>query len=296
MILKSAQFLLFCVAVTFTIIKAQDTKMTLSQLKEKIINEISPVEGVFGVAFKDLSNPSNNILIKEHEVFHAASTMKTPVMIEIYKQSSEGMFNLTDSVLVKNEFKSIVDGSTFSMDIDRDSGDDFYEFLGQKKTISDLVNNMIIESGNLATNILIDLVGAENVTKSMRHLGANNIQVLRGVEDIKAYDMGLNNTTTAYDLLLIYEALAEGKVISRGKCEEMISILIHQKHNDMIPALLPVSVKVAHKTGSISGVKHDSGIVYLPDGRKYVLIILSKSLKDVESGEKKRGKNIQNNL
>jgi beta-lactamase class A len=120
----------------------------------------------------------------------------------------------------------------------------------------------------------------------MRELGAEHINVLRGVEDIKAFDAGLNNTTTALDLMIIFEKIARGQAVDEKSSREMIKILLDQKHNDIIPALLPADVKVAHKTGSISGVRHDSGIVFLPDGRKYVLVLLSKNLKNPEKAIK----------
>jgi beta-lactamase class A len=134
------------------------------------------------------------------------------------------------------------------------------------------VKRMIINSSNLATNILIEKVGAKNVTQSMRDLGAKDIQVLRGVEDDKAFRAGLNNEVTAYDLMLIFASIVEEK--------KMIDILLQQEFNDIIPAKLPKDVKVAHKTGWITGLHHDSGIVMLPDGKKYVLVILSDSLED----------------
>jgi beta-lactamase class A len=114
----------------------------------------------------------------------------------------------------------------------------------------------------------------------MRSYGATGIQILRGVEDQKAYDKGLNNTTTAYDLMLIFEKIATGKAVNKKASEAMIQILLDQQFNDIIPAQLPKEVKVAHKTGFITGIHHDSGIVFLPNGRKYILVLLSKNLAD----------------
>jgi beta-lactamase class A len=260
-------------------------KPTLESTKTAIEAKLKTVEGEFAVVFKDLQT-GKTLFINEKANFHAASTMKTPVMIEVYKQAKAGKFKLTDSILVKNEFKSIVDGSPYSMDIADDSGDGMYKMIGKKMTIYDLTYQMIIVSSNLATNILIDLVDAKNANESMRKLGAKDIQVLRGVEDQKAFDKGLSNTTTAYDLMLIFEKIAQNKVIDKKSCEEMRKILFDQKFNEIIPEKLPKTVKVAHKTGSITGVQHDSGIVYLPDGRKYVLVLLSKKLKNVDAGVK----------
>jgi beta-lactamase class A len=260
-------------------------KPSIETAKALIENKLKSVEGEFAVAFKDLQT-GQTLFINEKESFHAASTMKTPVMIEVFKQAKAGKFKLTDSILVKNEFKSIVDGSLYNMDIADDSGDGMYKQIGKKMTIYDLTYQMIIVSSNLATNILIDLVDAKNANATMRKLGAKDIQVLRGVEDQKAFDKGLNNSTTAFDLMLIFEKIAKNKVIDKQSCEAMTKILFDQKFNEIIPANLPKDVRVAHKTGSITGVQHDSGIVFLPDGRKYVLVLLSKKLKNADEGVK----------
>ena len=258
--------------------------MSLTDLKTKIKNEFASVDGTFALTFIDLSNSESEIFINERETFHAASTMKTPVMMELFKQANENKFSLNDSVLVKNEFKSIVDGSSYSMNIERDGGDNFYKHLGTRQPIIELIKDMITFSGNLSTNILIELADAKKVNETMRSIGANDIRVLRGVEDMKAFEQGLNNTTTAYDLMLIYCALGEGSFISEKVCEEMIEILMQQRFQTKIPAFLPDDVRVANKTGSITGVSHDSGIIFLPDGRKYVLVILSKNLSDMKAG------------
>ncbi|MGC4034563.1 MAG: serine hydrolase [Chitinophagaceae bacterium] len=251
----------------------------MKQLQQQILDTLSTQKGFFAIAFKDLAT-GKQLLINEHDNFHAASTMKTPVMIEVFKQAKEKKFSLTDSVIIRNEFKSIVDGSSFNLNPDDDSEFELYKELGQKKTINDLVYQMIIASSNLATNMIVELVNAKNVTATMRSFGAKDIQVLRGVEDQKAYDNGLNNTITAYDLMLLFEGIAKEKIVDKSSCEAMIKILLDQKFNDIIPAKLPPDVKVAHKTGWIKGLHHDSGIVFLPGGRKYILVLLSKNLED----------------
>jgi len=270
----------FFLIIFFIISIRQMHAQNLDSLKIKIDSIFKSLEGDFSLAFKEVDNEKNLILINEKMIFHAASTMKTPVMIEVFKQAAENKFNLDDPVEINNEFKSIADGSPYYLDITDDSGEELYKFIGKKKTIYDLVFDMITVSSNLATNILIELVGAKNVTETMRSIGANDIQVLRGVEDNKAFQLGLNNVVTAFDLKLIYENLVENKFASDSLTNEMLNILLQQKHNSRIPAKLPQDVKVAHKTGSITGVGHDSGIVFLSDGRKYVLVLLSKNLKD----------------
>ena len=263
---------------------AQPSPSTLVEVEQIIQDRLSEVEGDFAVAFQSLDNPEEQWLMNAQEEFHAASTMKTPVMLEVYKQVEAGELSLNDSVLIKNEFYSIVDSSTYSLSPEDDSYNELYEQIGTKQSLRDLVYHMIISSSNLATNIVIELADAKRVTQTMRDLGANDIQVRRGVEDGKAYRQGLNNTTTAYDLMLLFKAIAQHDVVSTEASQAMIDVLLDQRFNEMIPAQLPNDVKVAHKTGWITGLHHDSGIVYLPDGRSYALVLLSKNLTNEDAG------------
>lgn len=255
----------------------------LNRLRERILKRLESEKGTFAIALHDM-NTGKELLLNQDEVFHAASTMKTPVLIEIYRQADLGMLSLKDSLVLKNKFRSIVDSSLYQLDAGSDGDSSLYDKIGQKVALEELLYKMIIRSSNLATNTIIALAGAENVTRTMRGLGAADIQVLRGVEDIKAYEKGLNNTTTASDLMAIYTKMAAGEAVSPDASRAMIDILLDQQFNEIIPARLPADVKVAHKTGSISGVRHDSGIVFLPDGGSYVLVMLSKDLDDPEHG------------
>ena len=253
-------------------------------LEVKVRAQIDSIQGDMAVAFLNLSDPTDSLFINTDEKFHAASTMKVPVMIELFKQEQEGKINLNDSILLVNEFKSIVDGSPYSMDIADDSDDVIYNKIGTKVSLKDLMYSMITVSSNLATNVLIELVDAKKVTATMHDLGAENIEVLRGVEDQKAYDLGLSNSTTAKDLAIIMKAIASNQAGTEADCKAMIDILKDQQFNEIIPKYLPEDVKVAHKTGSITGVHHDAGIIYLPDGKSYVLVLLSKNLEDFDKG------------
>ena len=254
-------------------------KQGSNKLVEKIKEEFGKNKGFFALAFRN-ADSGEEFLINEREPFHAASTMKTPVMIEVYKQAKQGIFSITDSIVIKNEFKSIVDGSSYELNPSDDSELSLYKIIGQKRTIYDVMYQMIISSSNLATNILIEKVDAKKVMVTVRDMGARDLMVLRGVEDSKAFAKGLNNSVTAYDLMLLFDAIANGKAVSKNASGQMTKILLDQKFTEIIPALLPAGVKVAHKTGSIRGVQHDSGIVLLPDGRKYTVVILSKGLTD----------------
>lgn len=253
-------------------------------LQKSVQSQLDSIQGDVAVAFYNLYDTTDTMMINAEEEFHAASTMKVPVMIELFKQQHEGKLILSDSILLKNEFKSIVDSSLYSMDIGDDSDDVIYGKIGMVVTLNDLLHPMITVSSNLATNVLIELVGAKNVTATMRDLGADKIEVLRGVEDQKAYDLGLSNSTTAKDLMIIMKAIATDQAGTPEDCKKMIQILKDQQFNEIIPRYLPKDVSVAHKTGSITGVHHDAGIVYLPDGRSYVLVLLSKNLEDFDLG------------
>ncbi|MDX1640699.1 MAG: serine hydrolase [Balneolaceae bacterium] len=256
----------------------------ISDLKSEIETYLSQQEGTFAVRFQDLQDESRHFAINEDTVFHAASTMKTPVMIELFKRVKAGELSLDDSILVENKFYSIVDSSEFQMTLSPENNDPIEKKVGEMATIRELNHAMITYSSNLATNILIKRVGAEETTQTMRELGAKNMQVLRGVEDLKAFDRGLSNRTTAKDLGIIFEHIANGTAVNPEMDSLMIDILTDQHYGDIIPAKLPDDVTVAHKTGSITGVEHDSGIVYLPDGSSYVFIFLSKNLPDNVKG------------
>ncbi|HET8865104.1 MAG TPA: serine hydrolase [Gracilimonas sp.] len=271
------------VGIIFIVVGCTQPVNNVVHLESQIKERLEALSGDFAVAFTNLSDTSETILINEREMFHAASTMKTPVMIELYKQAEAGEFSLNDSILVKNEFRSIVDSSIYQMSVDEDSESELYDLIGKKRTISDLMYDMITMSSNLATNILIEKVNAEKVTETMRSYGADSILVLRGVEDIKAFEQGLSNRTTAYDEMKIYSKIGNGEAVSEEASAQMIEILKGQKFNEMIPALLPDGVQVAHKTGWITGVNHDSGIVILPSGERYVLVMLSKNAPEREA-------------
>lgn len=278
--------LLVLITILFLALNNYAQSTTSAGMKEQIEQIIDSSQGQFAVAFKDLRT-GDNFSINGSQIFHAASTMKTPVMMEVFNQVRHGKFSLTDSILVKNEFKSIVDGSIFSLDSANDSDPELYKHIGSKQTLSALMERMIDMSSNLATNLIIDLVGAKNVDRTMEKLGVKNLKVLRGVEDQKAFDLGLNNVTTADDQLILYQKLARGKFINKLACKEMIDILSKQKHNEIIPAYLPKNILVAHKTGSITGVEHDGGIIFLTADHSYVLVLLSKNLPDEKVGIEK---------
>ncbi len=234
---------------------------------------------VVGVAVHDLQS-NRTLLIDERAGMHAASTMKLPVMMELFRLAEEKKIDLDAEIEVVNSFRSIVDGSPYTLSPDQDSDQLVYNRIGKGMKVIDLIDRMITWSSNLATNILIEKAGADNVNRLMRRLGARDIQIRRGVEDLKAFRAGLNNTTTAYDLMLLLRAIAENRSLTPQSNEKMIEILSAQHFNDGIPAGLPPGLRVAHKTGNITRHDHDAGIVFPKDRKPYVIVVLTRGIDD----------------
>lgn len=229
------------------------------------------------VAYRTLDGKTE-LTIDPDKPFHAASTMKVPIMIELFRQARAGTLKLDDTLVVKNEFRSIVDGSPYTLSVGDDSDKEVYAAAGTPMTLRRLCELMITVSSNFAANLLIEKVGVDNVRRTVSSLGADGMQVLRGVEDQKAFDKGLNNTTTARGLMVLLDKLAHGRAVDAESDAAMIEILKRQQFNDAIPAGVPPGTAVAHKTGTITRIHHDAGIVYGP--RPYVLVVLVRGLQD----------------
>jgi beta-lactamase class A len=253
----------------------------LGPLREQLAARIAraPAAGV-GLYYRSLSRP-DSLLLGANLRFHAASTMKVPVMIQIFRDADAGLLGLDDSLVVHATFPSLVDGSPFDVRKDDDSDSTLYRRVGAKASVRELLELMITRSSNLATNILIEGVGASRAQASARALGAWSIQVLRGVEDGKAYRAGLNNTTTARDLGVLLAGIAGHQTASPASCDTMLAILGRQEFNEGIPAGVPPGTRVAHKTGWIGEVVyHDAAVVYPPSGGSYVLVVLTGAIKE----------------
>jgi beta-lactamase class A len=234
------------------------------------------------VYFRDLTSGDSLTVGSAHR-FHAASTMKIPVMIQLFHDRDAGLLSLDDSITITNTFKSIVDSSPYQLDRADDSDSTLYVRMGWGVPIRELIELMETVSSNLATNLLIARIGAQRANATAHALGADSIMVLRGVEDGKAYRAGLNNTTTARDLGILLAAIAEGKAASPASSREMLEILGRQHFNEGIPAGLPAGTRVYHKTGWISGVVyHDAALVEPRGGARYVLVVLTAGIQKDE--------------
>jgi beta-lactamase class A len=251
----------------------------LDAAKKEIERVIAMSGAEVSVVYRPLSGAADGeILINPDTDYHAASTMKVPVMIELFRQADAKMLSLTDTVVVSNVFHSIVDGSEFTLPATEEADGAAFRALGKPMTYRELCEAMITISSNLATNVLIEKLGVERIRLTVTRLKAPGMKVLRGVEDQKAFDKGMNNETTARALMTLLTAIGNGSAGSQTHCDQMQAILMRQTFNNGIPAGLPKDVVVGHKTGTITKIHHDAGIVYA--AKPYVLVVMTRGMAD----------------
>ncbi|MCB0104125.1 MAG: serine hydrolase [Anaerolineales bacterium] len=242
---------------------------------KRIEEFIAGFEGkTISVAVQDLESGRESFINADVSM-HPASTMKVPVMMEVFRQAEAGLLSLDEFLPIYNSFTSIADGSTFSLEEVDDSELTLYQRMGQNETIRELTRLMIVRSSNLASNILMDKVGAAQIDAFVKALGIQGMSVIRGLEDKKAYRLGMNNAASARSSTQMMKLIAEGKVVSRKVCDEMIEVMFGQEFNESIPALLPAGVKVAHKTGWSDDFFHDIGIIFPLKRKPYILSLFT---------------------
>ena len=246
----------------------------------RLAARIAEVPGAqVGIAVQDLGS-TRGVSINGDTVFHAASTMKVPVLFALFREFQQGRMRPDEKMRLENRFLSIVDRSPYSLNASDDSDSSVYALVGTDIALRDLATRMITHSSNLATNALIGRLDAVRITAITRELGATRMQVLRGVEDNLAFRAGLNNTATANDLVALFTALHRGKVANTSATRDMLAILEAQEFNDEIPAGLPPGTRVAHKTGWITATQHDAGLVYPPGRAPYAIAVLTRNIPD----------------
>ena len=259
---------------------AHAKRMSTDSVRALLEARIAQVPGAqVAIAVRDLAS-GRQLSVRGDTVYHAASTMKVPVLFALYREFQAKRLRPMQPFPLVNAFTSIVDGSPYTLNASDDSDSTVYALVGKHVPLRELATRMITHSSNLATNALITLLEPTRITALARTLGATHMQVLRGVEDNLAFRAGLNNTTTANDLVALFVALQRGTVANAALTKDMLSILEAQAFNEEIPAGLPTGTRIAHKTGSITATLHDAGIVY-PNGRKpYVIAVLTRSIPD----------------
>ncbi|MEO7363636.1 MAG: serine hydrolase [Gemmatimonadaceae bacterium] len=254
--------------------------LTVDTVRARLVARIAETPGAqVGISIREIGT-SRSLAINGDTLFHAASTMKVPVLFALFREFDAGRMKRDQTLALHNTFKSIVDGSIYSLDANEDSDSSVYGLIGTSVPLRDLAVRMITHSSNLATNALIERLDAPSITRLTRELGATQMMVRRGVEDDRAYQAGLNNTTSANDLVALFVALQEGKVAGHTATADMLAILEAQAFNEEIPAGLPAGTRVAHKTGSITATFHDAGLVYPTGGRPYAIAVLTRGVAD----------------
>lgn len=208
--------------------------------------------------------------------FHAASTIKLPVLLGVFGAVEAGRLSLAARVHVRNRFLSAHDGSPYRVASGRDANTEVHAQIGKTMTVADLARHMIVTSSNLATNLLLEVVGLEWMQRSLTELGVEGVELERGVEDERAFQADFNNRVTAAGLLKVLRLIEDEKAFSAEASRQMLAILHAQEFRGGIPAGLPDDARVANKTGEISTVAHDAGLVYLPDRKPYALALLTE--------------------
>lgn len=248
----------------------------MSEKLESRLREIAKDSGAegFGVAWRECEG-ERTFELEADRMFHAASAIKLGVLWAVYRGVEEKRFALDDRLHVRNRFISVADGSPYSMDASRDGDSEVHRRIGRTMPVAELAKWMIITSSNLATNLLLDFVGLDYAREQLARF--KGVELRRGVEDHAAFDRGISNEASAAGLAELLMAIHKGDGIGAAGQEGMLEILHQQKFNDMIPAGVPDTARVAHKTGEISSVCHDAGIVFPKDAAPYVLVILTQS-------------------
>jgi len=227
------------------------------------------------VAIHDLETGSQ-FRYRADRWFHAASTIKLAVLLGVFASFHRGKYVPQSRLHIRNRFRSAYDGSAYRVESERDADSDVQGAIGKTMRLSELARHMIVRSSNLATNLLLDLLGIEFLQGVLDSYGLTGIDLIRGVEDELAFEHQLNNRVTADGLVQLLRLIAEERAFTPELSRMMVEILHDQEFRSGIPAGLPANARVAHKTGEISTIAHDAGIVYLPNRKPYVVAILTE--------------------
>ena len=216
--------------------------------------------------------------------FHAASTIKVAVLACLYPTLEERRLTPRHRLHVRNRFFSAADGTPYQVLPSRDADTEVYTSIGRTMRAGDLARHMIGVSSNLATNVLLDFIGVDRARRILAAAGIQGVDLVRGVEDDRAFDAGISNQVTANGLIGLLRAILEGRFGADEHIAEMIDILCGQAFNSGIPAGIPAPVRtaarIAHKTGEISTATHDAGVIFLPGRPPYALAVLTGTSAD----------------
>ena len=198
-------------------------------------------------AFTDFDSGEVLALYNECEVLKSASTIKTPIMLTVLQDVEAGKLAMTDMIpITAKQFTG--DSKTFTEN-------------DHEATLELLLETMITDSDNTATNALIDLMGMDRINAVIRSLGLYDTVLRRHMLDFGAAQRGSENTTSARDMLRLYTLIHRRELISDAVCEMALPILLRQHDDSLIRFAMPQQ-KTAHKTGGLPGIVHDTGILY----------------------------------
>jgi beta-lactamase class A len=205
----------------------------------------------------------------------AASTMKLPLVVALYRAVDVGAADLAEEIPVRAVLPSTAAGLTYETTQDYDNDDEPWDRLGGSAPLGWLAERAIVRSSNLATNLLLDRIGVAPVNAVYADVGATAAHVERGIQDEPAMAAGRTNVVTAADVAAVLCALARREVASPASCERVEAILARCEHGDAAAAGLPIGTYFAHKTGWFDGVSHDVGLVRSAGEPPFVLAILT---------------------
>jgi beta-lactamase class A len=232
-------------------------------------------DGIVSVVARVSGEEAPRVSVDQDSRHYSASIMKLPILVAAHRLAERGVLDLDRPVRVHDDFESRNPGRRFTMDQDEDSDPATWAALGRDVPLAELVHRMITVSGNLATNVVLDEVGVDEVAFVLADAGCSErTTIVRGIEDYLARDVGLDNLITADDMALLLVALADGRLAGADATTACERTLQAQEYRKGIPAGLPEGLLIGNKTGWISGVNHDVALVRAPGLPPVALAVL----------------------
>lgn len=228
------------------------------------------------------------VSVDADHVHYSASTMKLPVAIAMMRAVEAGRLELGRQVPVHDDFASAAPGERFGVRREEDDAPATWDHLGSTVTLGWLAEQMITLSSNLATNLVLDLVGAPAADQALADAaGAGRSSgIRRGIDDRPAQQQRISNVMTAADFAAVLVAVGNNTAASPSSCAYLRDLLAANRWNDQIPAGLPDGVRVEHKNGWDTGIRHDAGIVRPGDAAPFVLSVFTTSELDDDAAQR----------
>ncbi len=233
----------------------------------KEVTKYAMPNGVVGIAIKDLSS-GETFSLNGNVAFNPASVIKIPVMVEAYHQAQLGIISLDDKMRLTDRYKLPGSGSLQ------------YHANGETFTIRRLIDLMITDSDNTATQMLMTKLGVHNINSFMRRCGIYRTVIKDPTMFVKTE--GKHNITSPDDMMKLMDKMYKGQLISPKASTEMLATMKAQRHKWGIARFLP-NVTIANKTGSLDYVRNDVGIIYA-NNKPYIISIFSRSLPSNHGG------------